>query len=131
MRAISGLPHNQWKLAFAACKALDVADKITGIPAEVELCGASMAAIHINIDLKQALEDVGCIPPQDYGNVLSLVRLGAGHAIMRLRGEFVGWLETSLKDKLPDWMQLERIWRDAVFENTCNVPSVPKPEAGF
>ena len=44
---------------------------------EAEMCGAAMANVHIHVDLANALREVGCISPQDYGNMLVFVNRGS------------------------------------------------------
>jgi hypothetical protein len=138
LRAISGLPHDQWKEGFLACKVIQTVDVVLktqpnapfGLPLETEACGAVMANIHIQIDLKNALSQVGCIPAQDYGNVLLFVQNGADDAIKQLQGEIPGTIEVALKSRLPDWLQMEKKWRNAVYEEVCQVP-VPDPVPNF
>lgn len=129
LRAVNGLPHKEWKNAFNVCKIMEVKSKIplpNVLPLEVEACGATMANVHIGIDLAAALSQIGCIPPNDYGNVLLFVQQGAESAINELRGVFIGWIVNGIKAKLPNWLQLEEVWRNAAYEQVCStaVPSI-------
>src|SRR5437879_5711496 len=91
IRALNGQPHEGWRRAFQFCKALEKASNDTSMMVgEVEFCGARMANVHIHIDLSSALSDVGCIPPEDYSNVLVFVNRGALWATVELRGKFIG-----------------------------------------
>ena len=135
--ASSGLSGKRWRIAFAACKGLqyesDLNDliplAIKGDNVNLEACGALMAEVHIHVDLAAAMSEVGCIPPEDYGNMLYFVDAGSRKALIAYRGKFGGRLE--------DWVQhhafppLVRMWRDAVYQTSCNVNDVPPPGKWF
>lgn len=125
----TGVSSERWKIAFAACKGLQYASATQGEDLDLEACGAMMAEVHIHVDLAAAMREVGCIPPKDYGNMLYFVDAGSRQALIAYRGEFGGNLE--------DWAQhhafppLVRMWRDAVYQTSCNVKDVPPPERSF
>jgi hypothetical protein len=98
---------------------------------EVEFCGAAMANVHIHMDLASALEEVGCIPPEDYGNVLIFVNRGALAALVRLRGRAIGAAQLMFGQLAAPWVNFEvKVWRNAVYENACGI-NVPDPTPGF
>lgn len=132
LRALSGQEHENWKSAFRACRALQNASQQTEfLVGEVELCGAAMARVHIDIDLAAALRDVGCIPPADYGNVLILVNRANLRSLVVLRGRFLGAAEFMFQHLAAPMMDMEvKQWRNAVYEDACNTP-VPAPSKEF
>jgi hypothetical protein len=118
LRALYGQPHEQWRRAFQEC-----ADKWL-----TERCGKLMANVHINIDLSAALNEVGCIPPADYGNMLVSVNQGAHEALVRLRGRAIAATERLIIGSYMD--NVVRAWRNAAFAKACNA-SVPAPANDF
>ncbi len=127
IRALNGQPHEQWRRAFAFCQSLQKAS----IPGDVELCGAKMANVHIHVDLSTALKEVGCIPPEDYANVLVFVNRGALRAQVKLRGKFLGVTETIASQLAAPIVKLDvKVWRNAVYEKACNA-FVPDPQPDF
>jgi hypothetical protein len=124
LRAVAGLPSRPWTAAFAACKVLEVQSNVPmsiTIP-EVEACGAIMAGVHISVDITQAINDVGCVPPRDFGNILTFVNQASEAALLKLRGRFVGKLETQLSQTIP----VVKYLRNGVYQNQCNA-EVPDP----
>jgi hypothetical protein len=121
LRAIDGLPHQAWKRAFRVCQSLQNASQNTAIlVGELELCGAAMANVHIHVDLAAAIREVGCIPPDDYSNMLVFVNRGALAAVVRLRGIVLGSLETVFQRFAEPIVKLEvKAWRNAVYEGAC------------
>lgn len=132
LRAISSQPHEDWKRAFRICSSLQAgAEETIALMGEVEFCGAAMANVHIFVDLSKALEEVGCIPRDDYGNMLIFVRRGALAALVRLRGRALGAAEAILQGLVGELVRLEvKQWRNAVFEEACN-QTVPDPSTTF
>lgn len=132
LRAIGGQPHDGWKRAFRVCQSLREASAETSLLAgEVEFCGAAMASVHIRMDLTAALNEVGCIPPADYGNVLLFVNRGSLAALTRLRGRALGVSEAMLQQLVAPLVDLEvRTWRDTVYNSNCNA-TVPDPSPSF
>jgi hypothetical protein len=125
VRAIDGQPHELWKEAFAICASLQ-RNPMIFIP-EVEICGARMANVHIHVDLANALREVGCISPQDYGNMLVFVNRGSLAALVRLRGRPLAAAEAMFNQLMAPLLELEvKAWRNAVFEAACHV-RVPDP----
>ena len=107
-----------------ACKVLEVESNTPmtiSIP-EVETCGAIMAGVHISVDITQAITDVGCVPPRDFGNILTFVNDASGAAMVKLRGRFVGKLETQISDAIP----IVKYLRNTVYQNQRNA-AVPDP----
>ena len=132
MSALSGQPHENWRRAFRACRALqDGAERTSVLVGEVEFCGAAMARVHIDIDLSAAVRDVGCIPPQDYGNVLVLVNRANLRSLTILRGQFLGAAEFIAQYFVGPMLDLEvKNWRNTVYEDACSAP-VPNPSRDF
>jgi len=132
VRALWGQPHQEWKKAFQFCKALETASSITpALVGETEFCGAAMADVHIHIDLSDAIEDVGCIPPEDYGNMLVFVNRGSLAALVKLRGRTLGAAEAIVQYLAAPMIDLEvKVWRNTVYQDTCQVP-VPDPHPTF
>lgn len=132
VRALWGQPHDGWKRAFRACEALQ--NNSTSNPlllGEVEFCGAAMASIHIHVDLSQAINEVGCIPPEDYSNMLIFVNHGALAAAVRLRGRALGAAEILMQQLVAPMLDLEvKAWRNSVYTKICAIP-VPDPSPGF
>jgi hypothetical protein len=90
-----------------------------------------MARIHINIDLSGAISQVGCIPPEDYGNMLVFVNHGALAAAVQLRGRALGAAETLMQQLIAPMLDLEvKAWRNSVYKNACLIP-VPNPNPAF
>lgn len=132
VRALWGQPHKQWQAAFKACQALETASNQTAaLVGEAEFCGAAMASVHIHIDLSAAINEVGCIPPEDYGNMLVFVNRGSIAALVKLRGRAVGAAEAMAQYLVAPMVDLEvKAWRNAAYENICHVP-VPDPHPSF
>jgi hypothetical protein len=128
VRAIGDQPHDSWKRAFRTCAALQTTSVDTMVlMGEVEFCGAAMANVHIHVDLAAAIRDVGCIPPEDYGNMLVFVNRGALAALVRLRGAGVGAAEAMINQLVAPLVKLEvKAWRNAVYVQGCNAV-VPDP----
>jgi len=66
-----------------------------------------MASVHIQIDLSAAIREVGCIPPQDYGNMLVFVNRGSIAALVKLRGKAVAAAEAMLQYLVAPMIDLE------------------------
>jgi hypothetical protein len=132
LRAIGGQSHDGWKRAFRVCQSLRDASADTSLLAgEIEFCGAAMANVHIRMDLSVALNEVGCIPPGDYGNMLVFVNRGSLAALTRLRGRALGAAEAMLQQLVAPMIDLEvKAWRNAVYNSACNA-TVPDPTPGF
>jgi hypothetical protein len=132
VRALWGQPHQGWQKAFNACKALQSnAELNPALIGEIEFCGAAMANVHILVDLSDALDKVGCIPPEDYGNMLVFVNHGSMAAVVDLRGRALGSLEMIVQYFLAPMVDLEvKVWRNAAYKDRCNVP-VPDPNPTF
>lgn len=132
LRDVNQQPHDGWKRAFKACHALQQGSEDTSLlMGEVEFCGAAMASIHIHIDLAAALDEIGCIPPQDYGNMLVFVKRGSLAALVRLRGRALGAAEAMLEQLIAPFLKLEvKVWRNTVYKSACNIP-VPNPDPKF
>ena len=128
IRAVGGQPHADWQRAFRKCAALQrSATDTSALAGEAEFCGAAMARVHIEIDLGAALEEIGCIPPQDYGNMLVFVNRGSLAALSRLRGRVVGASEAILQRFVAPLVDLEvETWRNAAYMKVCQTP-VPAP----
>jgi hypothetical protein len=122
LRALRGLSHERWREVFHFCEALEKnAQSNAFLVGEVEFCGAKMANVHIHVDLADALNEVGCIPPDDYSAVLSLVNRGALAATIELRGKFLGVTETIANQFIAPLVNLEvKAWRNTVYEQACN-----------
>jgi hypothetical protein len=132
IRALNGQPHEGWRHAFQFCKTLQQNSKSNPLLfGEVEFCGARMANVHIHIDLAHALNEVGCIPPEDYANVLVFVNRGALAATIELRGKFLGVNEIIANQFIAPLVNLDvKAWRNTVYRNACNAV-VPEPEQTF
>jgi hypothetical protein len=132
VRALWGQPHDGWKRAFQTCGALQSSSATNPLlVGEIEFCGAAMARIHINIDLSDAISQVGCIPPEDYGNMLVFVNHGALAAAVQLRGRALGAAETLMQQLIAPMLDLEvKAWRNSVYKNACLIP-VPNPNPAF
>ncbi len=132
VRALWGQPHEKWKAAFKRCQALEKASNDTAaLVGEAEFCGAAMAHVHIHIDLSAAINEVGCIPPEDYGNMLVFVKRGSLAALVKLRGQAIGAAEAMMEALVAPMVELEvKAWRNSAYENICHVP-VPDPHPSF
>lgn len=129
IRAIDGQAHQFWKNAFRICAALQKNEM--ALAGEAEACGAAMAKVHIHVDLANALREVGCISPRDYGNMLVFVNRGSLAALVRLRGRTLGAAQAMLVQIGAPMMNLEvKAWRNAVFEASC-AAKVPDPTMQF
>ena len=128
INALWDQPHEDWRRAFAVCAAFQKTSQDTSfLFMEAEMCGARMANVHINIDLRKALGEVGCIPPEDYSNMLILVTRGSVYALVRLRGQLIGAAEALINAFVAPLVNLEiKTWRNAVYAGTCNA-DVPDP----
>lgn len=79
LNAINGSPHSDWQKAFRVCKGEQdaVRSGFIGLifigPIAFESCGACMANVHIKRDLRDALNKVTDVDPQDYANILIFV----------------------------------------------------------
>ena len=128
LEALEGEPHKFWKQAFRECQALEQASEKTAfLVGETEACGARMANVHISVDLKNSLQKVGCIPPEDYGNMLVLVKRGSLAALSELRGDVVGAAQAMGQHVVSPVLDLEiEEWRNAAYSGICGteVPSV-------
>jgi hypothetical protein len=132
LRAAEGNGSDVWRQAFEICSRLEIASEVVDeLRGEVELCGATMASVHIQVDLANALEAVGCIPPADFSNMLVLANRGALAALVRLRGRAVGAAEAMLNALVGPALGLDvKAWRNAAYQSVCNTP-VPPVERGF
>jgi hypothetical protein len=132
VRALWGQPREDWQAAFRFCQALERASHQTvALVGETEFCGARMAGIHIHIDLSAAIRDVGCIPPQDYGNMLVFVNRGSIAALVKLRGRAIGAAEAIFQYLVAPMIDLEvKVWRNTAYQDICQVP-VPDPHPTF
>lgn len=114
----SSLP---WQAAFAGCFALDWARPLWVQAAKAELCGAAMATLHIGIDIREALDTIGCLPPIDFAAVLPFINTARRDAIVMLRGQFIGNAENTLVDVFENVFPYEGTLRALVYESICNV----------
>jgi hypothetical protein len=132
LRAARGKPSKAWKVAFLACKGLEIASWLEPtLVGETELCGAAMAKVHIDIDLSNALQEIGCISPTDYGNMLLFVERGSFAALVRLRGETMAEAEDMVQKEVAPILGLDvKAWRNAAYQKICGV-AVPDVEPGF
>ncbi len=143
LSAIWGQPHRDWQQAFNRCEEISNASDELGGYAErelVQLCGAEMARIHINFDITTALMEDGCIPRQDFGNMLLLVNSGSQAAMIELRDRTspyveiiigalsIGPIYTLVIQQLGELVV--KFWRNAIYERLCNT-SVPNPAPHF
>jgi hypothetical protein len=128
LRAVGGLPSPPWEDAFRACKVLEdnQYNPMTIFIPEVEVCGAIMANVHISVDIANAINDIGCVPPRDFGNILCFVEQASSAALAKLRGAFIGNLETDINKAIP----VVKYLRNSVYYNQCNA-SVPDPQPGW
>lgn len=139
LAAVAGQASRPWKTAFANCAVAEASyDQVRGPrpdlpraqaqdPTALALCAAAMAQAHINTDIVNALRTVGCINKEDYANVLIFVERAAREAIYKANGSIQGGIVNLLRELL---VPLEKVWRNAVYEDVCGVP-VPDPEQNF
>ena len=103
-----------------------------------EACGACMANVHIKRDLRDALNSVPDVDPQDYGNVLVFVEYGNLFAETQLRGRAMGAAAVMAEQILllvgPLFSkQLNfdvKKWRNDVYRD-CYGKDVPDPSSSF
>ncbi len=96
-------------------------------PNAVKICAIAMADAHINTDIVASLKTIGCIDPNDYGNILLFVERGAHDAIVELHGRLNG----PVFDALKRWfLPLDKLWRNSVYVEVCRV-EVPDVEKAF
>ena len=122
IRALLETPAAPWAAAFIACVVADVAPDERVQMFKTEMCGASMASVHIAVDIADAIDRIGCIPPQDYGNILRFLDDAFADGLKKLRGELIGDFESKALKAFP----LVRVLRKVVYEQKCNaiVPGV-------
>ncbi len=133
INAIDGQPHQEWKKAFQYCKALENnSDKNILLIGEIEFCGARMANVHINVDIRKTLEEVGCIPQQDYANMLIFINRGSLAALKRLRGRFWGSWEAIFDKLVVSKVTNLNVtqWRNVAYQMVCKKP-VSNPSRSF
>ncbi len=130
LRAIEGTPHCEWVSVFRRCDAMSS----RGAQREVQrgearlaplIAGRLMAKVHISVDLRSALREVGCIPPADFGNMLALMDRGISAGLERLR-EHSGYRVAGVLGRL---VVLDvQAWRNAAYRSVCqtSVPGVSK-----
>jgi hypothetical protein len=137
LTAINGHPHQGWQKAFRVCNSEQdaVRSGFVGLlaigPVAFESCGACMAYVHINRDLREALTKVTDVDAQDYGNMLILVQRGNIVAEVKIRGAARGTLAIMASVLLAGKLNLDvKEWRNKVFED-CYRKSVPEPTSSF
>jgi hypothetical protein len=131
-----------WHQAFLQCKtgevfssAMDAKDPYaSATPAgfkqpngdAIVACAVAMADAHINTDIVFSLRSVGCIDPNDYGNILYFVERAARETIVELVGnELVGDVVNWLKKAL---LPLDEVWRNGAYLGVCGVDTPPVEE---
>jgi hypothetical protein len=137
LNAINGSPHNDWQRAFRVCKGEQdaVRSGFVGLifigPIAFESCGACMANVHIKRDLRDALNKVTDVDPQDYGNILIFVMRGNLYAETRIRGVAKGALMVMTSLPFAPRLNLDvKAWRNQVFQDCYRKP-VPEPSDTF
>jgi hypothetical protein len=137
LHALNGVAHGPWARAFSICKGESkaVTSGFVGLifigPVAAEVCGACMASVHINHDLRHALMKVRDVDAQDYGNILIFVEEGNLYAESQLRGQALGSAATIMGHLFANRLNLDvREWRNKVFQD-CYNKSVPDPSDRF
>jgi hypothetical protein len=139
LKAVNGTPEAGWQRAFRVCSGLRTTQQegfmeaIFLAPISFETCGACMAAIHINQDLRNALIAVQGVDPQDYGNVLIFVSEGFLFAEVKIRGRARGALMVFTSGPFMQIKRLDmsaKLWRNQVFKDVYQ-QDVPEPSATF
>lgn len=128
LKAVKSQPSRYWKIAFVNCEVLKWgSEQLYG---ETELCAVNMAYVHINIDIRNALQEIGCINVNDYSRVMSLIQEAQEEAFKELRGGlFLGLAEKELSNTLGSLAGLDvKAWRNGVYEKICKIPV---PEVNF
>jgi hypothetical protein len=137
LNALGGAPHTDWQRAFRVCKAESdaVSSGFIGLifmgPIAAESCGACMANVHINRDLRDALLKISDVDAQDYGNILVFVQEGNLYAECELRGRALGSAVVAASVLFVDTLNLNvKEWRNKVFQD-CYHKQVPDPSSEF
>jgi len=137
LNAINGSPHSDWQRAFRVCKGEQdaVRSGFIGLifigPIAFESCGACMANVHIKRDLRDALNKVTDVDPQDYANILIFVMRGNLYAEVKIRGVAKGALMVMTSLPFAPKLNLDvKVWRNKVFQD-CYGKLVPEPSAAF
>jgi hypothetical protein len=137
LNAINGAAHHDWQRAFRVCKAESdaVSSGFIGLifvgPVAAESCGACMANVHINRDLRDALLKVRDVDAQDYGNILVFVQRGNLYAECQLRGRALGSAAVTMSQLFVQRLNLDvKQWRNKVFQD-CYKKQVPDPSNAF
>jgi len=137
---LSGHPNASWEKAFKVCSGQMDAMRSGLITAAIvgcsayEICGCCMANVHINVDLKNALDEVRDVDAQDYGNVLIFVQLGNFYAEKQIRGAMRAALMIMTATPFQQWLNLDvKQWRNTVYEKSYGLKggSVPDPDPAF
>jgi hypothetical protein len=137
LNAIEGAPHADWQKAFNVCRGEQdaVRSGFIGLifigPVAFEGCGACMANVHINRDLKDALTQITDVDAQDYGNILIFVMRGNIYAETKIRGQAKGALMIMTSLPFAGKLNLDvKAWRNKVFKD-CYGKDVPQPSDDF
>ena len=137
LAAINGAPHDGWQKAFRVCAGVDTPLKAGFVEfamfstGSFELCGACMAKIHIQRDLRAALNMVRDVDAQDYGNVLIFVTEGHLWAERMVRGQLAATLSMLGQVPIMDKLKMNaKVWRNQVFEEVYGT-TVPEPSKSF
>lgn len=139
LKAINGAPDVGWQRAFRVCSGLRTTQQegfmeaIFLAPISFETCGACMASIHINQDLRNALINVNGVDAQDYGNVLIFVSEGFLFAEVQIRGRARGALMVFTSGPFMQIKRLDmsaKLWRNKVFKEVYQ-QEVPEPSTTF
>jgi len=137
LAAMNGAPHADWQKAFKICKGEQdaVRSGFIGLifigPVAYESCGACMANVHIRRDLRDALNKVKDVDPQDYGNILIFVMEGNLYAEKMIRGRAKGALMVMTSLPFAAKLNLDvKQWRNEVFTQCYGKP-VPDPSDAF
>jgi hypothetical protein len=137
LHALNGMAHRDWQRAFRVCRAESdaVMSGFIGLifmgPFAAESCGACMANVHINRDLRDALSKVRDVDAQDYGNILIFVQEGNLYAESQLRGRHLGSAAVMISQLFVKNLNLDvKQWRNKVFQD-CYKRQVPDPSNTF
>jgi len=137
LRALNGAAHLDWQRAFRVCKAESdaISSGFIGLifvgPVAAESCGACMANVHINRDLRDALLKVRDVDAQDYGNILVFVLEANLYAECELRGQAFGSAAIMISQLFVKRLNLDvKQWRNKVFQD-CYKKQVPDPSKAF
>lgn len=137
LNALNGGAHNDWQRAFRVCNAESkaVTSGFIGLifmgPVAAESCGACMANVHINRDLRDALRKIRDVDAQDYGNILIFVQEGNLYAECQLRGRALGSAVVTISQLFVTKLNLDvKQWRNNVFQD-CYNKQVPDPSKAF